>query len=468
MRILFVQDDLFKYQGIMLLSSIIKRAGHSCDVVVSCFHKDPVKEVLEKKPEMICFSLTSTKYPWFSKTAKKIKEKTEVPIVVGGPHPTFFPEMIKEDFVDYLCVGEGEEAFLELIEAIEKEKDPTKIRNIWGKRKGRIFKNEVRNLVANLDSLPDPDKALYQKYAYFRRLNVDFFIGSRGCPYNCSFCFNKKYNQLYKGKGKIIRRKSVERIIAEIKKSLGMNRNINHVLFEDDNLLDAPGDWLELFFKRYKRDVGLPFGTQLRADRADECLIKGLKNSGCYSLRVGLESADPYLREVLLKKGITNEQVIKAAGEMKKYGIRFQIYAIVGIPEETTEKALDTYEFVKKLRPTNSWCSLLQPFPGTEIMKIVLKKGLMKKQEINRLRSYFNETALDLPNKRELNNLQKLFQVGNLFRIPKKIMSFLVRMPENFFYNFLFKVFYALAIKSMDRYSWQNLIRTSYYLNRYY
>ena len=92
----------------------------------------------------------------------------------------------------------------------------------------------------------------------------------------------------------------------------------------------------------------------------------------------------------------------------------------------------------------------------------------MKREEVKRLRSYFNETALELPNKRELNNLQKLFQVGNLFRISKSVISFLIKLPENPLYNFTFKVFYALAIKRLDRYSWINLIKTSYFLNRTY
>ena len=469
MRVLFVQDDIFRSQGVMILSALLKQNNHDCDILIQTFHKDLIKEIFEYNPDVICFSLLTTKYNWFCDIAKMIKKEKDIPIVVGGPHPTFFPEMIEEYFVDYVCIGEGEFAIKDLLEAIYKNKDTSKIKNIWTKKNGKIIKNDVRKLIEDLDKLPWPDITLYEKYSYFKNLNVYSIVSGRGCPYNCSFCFNKKYNELYKNKGKIIRRKSVDQLIKEIKYLISKNKKINYLIFEDDDFLLASKNWLKDFFQKYKSSINLDYGINARANSVNENSIKYLKKTGCHSIRMGLESADPYIRESILKKQITNEQVIKASKLIKNCGIKLQIYHILGNPTETTEKALNTYEFSKDINPTNCWCSLLHPYPGTEIMDIVKKYGLVDENIfINFNKSFFKISPLNLQDRKEIINLQKLFQFGNILRIPRRVMRYLIKLPNNLLYDFIFKITYGFAIKKMDNYSWINFIKTSYYSRRYY
>ena len=125
---------------------------------------------------------------------------------------------------------------------------------------------------------------------------------SRGCPYDCTFCFNKKYRELYEGKGKGYRKRSVSSIIKEIKEAIHNNNKINSLVFYDDTFTIGSRDWFKEFSERYKQEVNLPFSINARADTINDEKIKWLKEAGCNSIRVGLESANPYLRNVVLKK----------------------------------------------------------------------------------------------------------------------------------------------------------------------
>jgi len=469
MRVLFIQDDTLRSQGVMVLSAMLKKNNHTCDIVIQAFHKDLLKQVFNFNPDVICFSLLTTKYQWFSNLARQIKKQKNIPIIVGGPHPTFFPEIIKEDFVDYVCIGEGEYAINELIEKIGGKQDTSKIANIWSEENGKPIKNDVRKLVEDLDDLPLPDNNLYEKYPYFKKLNVYSLIAGRGCPYNCSFCFNKKYNTLYKNKGPILMRKSVNIIIKEIKNFTSKNKKINYLIFEDDDFLLSSEKWLDEFFQKYNKSIKLPYGINARADSINEDLIKNLKKTGCKSIRMGLESAEPCIREKILNKQITNKQVITASKLIKKHGLKLQIYHILGNPTETTEMALSTYEFSKNIHPTNCWCSLLHPYPGTAIRDIAIKYKLINEESADNFsKSFFKVSPLDQKKKKEITNLQKLFQFGNTFRMPKKVMRFLIKFPNNPVYDLIFKMNYGLAIKKMDNYSWINFIKTSYYLKKYF
>ena len=106
-------------------------------------------------------------YPVILKQCRKIKKKFRIPVILGGVHPTICPEIIHEESIDVVCRGEGEYAFLELLNNMEKGKDITKIKNMWVKKGNQIYKNDMRSLIENLDELPFPDRDIYyKKYSY--------------------------------------------------------------------------------------------------------------------------------------------------------------------------------------------------------------------------------------------------------------------------------------------------------------
>ena len=470
MKILYIQQDVFENYGIMILSAVLKKNGHECDVLVDVLEKDLLGKIRLLSPDIIGFSITSARYAWFKNLAEKIKLEIKKPIVVGGPHPTFYPELINKDFVDFICVGEGEGAVLELLNKLENGEDITQIRNISAKKENKIFKNHLRNLIEDLDSLPFADHELYAKYNIFNHHHQAVFMTSRGCPYDCTFCFNKKYSELYEGKGKGYRKRSVSSIIKEIKEAIHNNNNkINSLVFYDDTFTIGSRDWFKEFSERYKQEVNLPFSINARADTINDEKIKWLKEAGCNSIRVGLESANPYLRNVVLKKRLTNEQLINAIKLIKKHQIKFQIFNMLGVPGETLDTALETYELNYKYKPDHAWCSLLQPYPQTEIMEIAKKQKLIKGEYSfeDADNSVFDDLVLVIDNKNEIVNLQKLFQFGVTFRIPRRVMKWLIKFRHNRLFEFIFKVNYALGTKKLDNVSWFYLLWIAIYSMNY-
>lgn len=469
MKILFIQQDIFKCLGIMLLSTILKKNGHKCDILIGALEKDLMEKIKSINPDIIGFSIVSTRWSWMKVLAKKIKSEFKKPILIGGPHPTFFPKIINEDFVDIICRGEGEYAILELLDKFENGEDITKIKNLWVKKEGKIYKNQMRNLIENLDSLPYIDHSLYKKYPLLRN-NQGIFMTSRGCPYNCTFCFNKRYNELYKGKGKVLRRRSVPSLIDEIKKAVSSNKNINYIMFYDDTFILGSRKWFIKFFRKYKQKINLPFSVTVRANLVDKEIIKMLKMAGCNSIRFGIESANPHLRAKVLKKEITNEQIINAAKIIKNNKIKLQVYNILGIPGETLDTALETYELSYKIHPQHIVCSLLHPYPGTEILEIAKEQNLISGDynfdELDS--SYFNTIPLNINNKKEICNLQKLFQFGNALRIPRRVMKYLIKFPQNKLFELIFKINYAIGIKKMDNLSWRYLFKVAMYSKNYF
>jgi anaerobic magnesium-protoporphyrin IX monomethyl ester cyclase len=129
--------------------------------------------------------------------------KGEKPVfsAFGGPHPTFFPEMVTEPGVDGICVGEGEGAMLDLADALAVRNGTykTNMPNWWFNVDGEVIKNLPRPLIHELSDLPHPDRALiYDKIPTWRESKIKHFISSRGCPYACTYCFNHAYYQIYK------------------------------------------------------------------------------------------------------------------------------------------------------------------------------------------------------------------------------------------------------------------------------
>ncbi|MFH1092578.1 MAG: cobalamin-dependent protein, partial [Candidatus Omnitrophota bacterium] len=229
MRIGFVYSEM-ENLGIEHLSSYLKKHGHQTtlffdpqlfnDTVsrnnafsrVFTYQKQLISQIIEWKPDILAFSVLSTNYTWAKAFAQQIKRVIDIPIVFGGIHPTLSPESVMElDFVDFVIVGDGEQALLELAENLGCEKRLQTTANIWSKKDGIIFSNAPRALIDDLDSLPFPDKGIfYDIMPYLSRHYT--IVTSRGCPHMCTFCCNHTLSKISSGKTKFLRRRSPENV----------------------------------------------------------------------------------------------------------------------------------------------------------------------------------------------------------------------------------------------------------------
>src|SRR3990167_8302970 len=392
MKIVFIVFEAENY-AIQLFSSILKHRGHQVYIIFDPrlfntdevrkasfarlfdIRKENVRKIKQISPDLVGFSVYTQDYRYALSFARMIKkELPRTPIIFGGIHCILCPEqVIKEDCVDMVCAGEGEEAIVELCEEQHSE-----IKNIWYKIDGFIKRNGLRPLIAELDSLPFIDRdILYQQKPVFKK-DVSILTG-RGCPYSCTFCASAALNREYKDKnlGYAVRKRSPTNIINE----LTVVKNEYHprsIYFVDDvftmNLL-----WLKEFAKLYIKDIDLPFYCTANPATIREEELYLLKDMGCQMIGFGMQSCNEEYRIKYLKRYGSNERIKQAASLCHQLGLHFSFDHIFNLPEEPVENQIEAVKFYNETRP-----DIINTFTMTYLPKIELNKylGENKKKEI--------------------------------------------------------------------------------------
>ncbi len=452
-----MQKDTMVKVAVMLLSAVLKAEGHECEVLVESAERDMLRRARELRPDAVAFSCTTGIDGWVLRTAAEVKRAIGIPVVVGGPHPTFFPEMVREAGVDVVCRGEGEAALAELARSFDAGADGAGAANLWVKRDGEVVEGELRPLVEDLDALPFPD---WRVYAARYRFMVPYYRGnfpvitSRGCPHRCSYCFNASYQELYREKGRYARRESPESVVRKLEEArdrYGLRR-LNLV----DDSIAASRSWLRELAPLYAERVALPFICNVRADTVDEESAALLREMGCYCARMGVESGNDRVREVILNKHVSERQIRDAAASIRGAGMKLMTYNIYGSPSETLEEALETLELNRALRVDFAQCSILQPYPGTRICEMAEELGAFEPPSAEAplprrgTASYFVSSPLALDRKREMMNLQKLTGLFIRLRVPRPMAERLIRLRADRLYSLLFKLEYAFFRFRLD------------------
>lgn len=440
MRILFIFKSI-EWLGIEYLSAALEKAGHQTDLAFEIglegtfyFHsnKKDHTSIIEKveafKPDMVLFSSTTNLFPWVKEVACEIKSHYPVPIIVGGIHATIQPaRVIADKNIDMVCLGEGEEAIVELANKVSQGQDYHHTRNLWCKIENTIVKNKVRPLIANLDQLPFPNKDIFYQYGCFTdRL---YLMTSRGCPYTCTYCFNHQLQELYKETGcKYVRRRSVDSVIEELK--IYKNKyKMKSVHFYDDTFI-LNQEWITEFSIKYKKEVGVPFYCLVRANLVTEEIIRALKEAGCVCVGMGIESGNDYIRNHILKRNMSNSQIHEAAKIIKENKIKLVTFNIFGIPGETTKEMLDTMRINLKIKPNSLFTYTFYPFPGTDLMNTSFKNNYIDSETYEKLMDGFGDYQ-----SRSLLNLP----YNNVAYNMKVILALLNKMPR-FLYGYFLNI----------------------------
>ena len=321
--------------GIAYVGTVLEKASHEVllvDMRLRGYTTKYFKKLLHKsKPDIVGFSLVALSLDQGYELMKIIKEETGAMVVVGGPEVTLLPtKFLNKPFVDYAFMGEGEYSLLEFVNRYERGESFYDIPGLCYRNEEGIPRINPPKAIQDLDALPFPNWDLFPLKKYKSRLSkIKFPItSSRGCPYSCSYCNNSYYKNLYKGKGKYIRRRSIDNIIAEIKDAIPKYK-IKTVQFEDENFLVDVG-WVKEFSEKYKKGVGLPFWCQANPNNITKEKIAYLKDAGCKEIFMGLESGNKKIREEVYNRYTTNEQIIKSASIIKGTGILMQSTAKIG------------------------------------------------------------------------------------------------------------------------------------------
>jgi anaerobic magnesium-protoporphyrin IX monomethyl ester cyclase len=454
MRLVFLQKDSMVKIAVMLLSAVLKEDGHECALVMESIERQPVDVLLAMEPDVVAFSCTSGQEPWVRERARQIKERSDIPVIVGGPAVTFFPEIIGDEAIDVVCRGEGEQPLREYARALDAGVDPSGIANLWVKRDGEIVRNDMRPLNPDLDTLPAPDWSVYaDRYAFLVPYYQGYFpaMTSRGCPHACSYCANDSYIRLFRGMGKYVRRESPEHAVARLvdaKRDLHLRR----LNFVDDSMAADIG-WLREFSAGYRERVGLPCMVNVRADTITEEAARLLADMRCRCARMGLESGNSRVRQEVLNKRVSDDQLRAAARALRGAGMRLVTYNMYGSPTETIDEAFQTYLLNRELKVDYAQCALLQPYPGTKVRDLAESLGLLQEEgdvSGQTADSFFVASPIKLENKSEIVNLQKLTQSFIRLHVPPRLARAMLRLPENGLFHLIFTAEYALWRLRLD------------------
>ncbi len=448
MRILFFAHDLLTMPlGICYLSSIAKSLGHRTDVCVLT-EDDPLDLARRFRPDVLAYSLTSGYHERYLRVNARLKEVFPDAIsIVGGPHATFFPEVVERDGVDVVVVGEGETAFQEFLTCVGNGADYTRVANLWTKTRDGIVMNPVRPLTQDLDRIPFPDRDLYTRHFRNMILKTPFVMTGRGCPYRCSYCFNHAYNRLYAFEKRIVRRRSVRNVLDELKDIL-WRFPVEVFIFQDDCFILSPG-WVREFCAAYRTEIRKPFHCHLRANLVTPEIVRSLASAGCLSVKMAIESSDDEIRNTVLRRGMTREQMLRACRLLREAGIRLVTQNMIGNPGETFEGALDTLRFNVMCRPHYAFVTLLQPYPRTDIGEYARRAGLLE-GPTDLPETFFARTTLRIPDREKTERLRKLFPLAVESKVVRRLLPGLLRLPVDGLWALLDKLWKGYCIKHRE------------------
>jgi len=329
-----------------------------------------IKKVLNSyQPDLVGISAMTPIFGSALKTAEVVKKyNPELLVIVGGPHPSLLTEQtLRSKDIDIAVRGEGERTILELVKTIENGGDLYKVKGISFKENGKVFNNELQEPIKNLDEIPFPARDLLMNPQNYTSEDMGAILGSRGCPFNCTYCSHFW--------GRCVRFRSPQNVFQEIKE---IRHKYGTRQFElKDDTFTANRKWVtDLCNLLILENLKINWGCTTRANLLDEDILRKMQKAGCNVVRIGVETgSERILKET--KKGVTFEQMKKAAKILNKLGIFWSGYFMMGLPTETEEDILKTYQFMKELNPYYAGLGVYNPFPATELFDQGVKLGLL-------------------------------------------------------------------------------------------
>lgn len=448
MKIIFSTEDLFIVEplGIMQMIAFAKKLGHRC-LFATFGDNSLIETVKREKPDVVAISIMSISDKKCRKAIKEIKDyNRNIFVIAGGPHPTYYPAFIKDSEADAICVGEGDYAFPDVLKSLEAGESLEKISNIYTKSSV----NQPRNLIENLDELPFLDRDLVYQNSRLGKSKLKSFMATRGCPYSCTYCFNSGYKELYKGKGRILRRRNVGNLLEEIKK-VRERYPLEIIRFGDDVFVEKMNDWFFEFIDKYPKIVRLPFYCILSPKVVTFEMAKILKKVGCVSVGMSIETGNEKMRYEVLKRQVSDDEIIKACRALIDNGIKTFTNIMVGLPYATLEDEMKSLNLAFKCRTTYASFTIFTPFPGTELFNQCIKQKLIAEININVFpRSVMDRSSLNCFSEKEKDiqkNIVLLGALANGSRILRKlVLKYFIFLPSNklFFYiSFLVRNYYS-------------------------
>ncbi|MDP8206665.1 MAG: radical SAM protein [Candidatus Electryonea clarkiae] len=387
--------------GIAYLGAILEEDGHEVALIDGAINGsvrhisasqyfigskpgELARQIMDFKPDLIGLSCPfTTRYKLFSECIASIRELSgNIPILVGGIHPTLFPQRVLEkDSPDVVFLGEAEIALREIVRRFDQQgvPDPEGLDGVAWQKNGNINISSKQSFVEDLDSLPEPARHLFPVETYLkrsggrwaaRRKSILSILSSRSCPGRCSFC------SIHAAMGLKWRAHSSERVLNELENIV--NRwNPSLIGFEDDRLTWDRDRLVAICEGIVSRGISTQWYTPngVHINDLDEELLGLMKKSGCNSLNLAIESGDPTILNKVIGKKATNRQALEIAAACRETGIRTNGYFVIGMPGETDESIQRSLDLCLEMKLDGLGLFIATPFPGTRMYRQCVKSG---------------------------------------------------------------------------------------------
>lgn len=416
MKITFVAIS-YENLGISQLSAIAKTAGHQVSLAftpslfndylhlsmpkVACFFDESdviLKKIELQNPDVIVFSPLSGMYQWALNISRQAKLRCpNARILFGGIHSSAVPErVIAQEHIDYVCVGEGDVAFLEILDHV-RDGGERPIANIWYRASsGHIIRGPQAGFIQDLDSLPIFDKILWEDDLPHN----SFYITSatRGCPNRCTYCFNSFYADLPEEScGLYLRRRSPEHMMHELK-VFKRRYNFRIVEFFDD-IFTMDRQWLKEFLPQYRKEIGVPFQIFTHVRQIDDERAKLLADAGCVAAQMGVQALDDEYKNKVLNRRESSEDIGRAIDLLKHYGVKPKMDHMLGLPDEPVEAQEKAVKFYAEHTPYRIQTYWTNYFPGTKLLDNAVASGKITEEGAEKLKDGFDMDTFTRLNK---------------------------------------------------------------------
>ncbi|MFX1235911.1 MAG: B12-binding domain-containing radical SAM protein [Promethearchaeota archaeon] len=423
-------DHIYPPLGMCYVSAVLKNENYEVEIIDQAARglnlQEIIKWIEKKDPDVLGFSTLTASGSGISaaKTSREVKEwNPNIKIVFGNRHATVndYKILNKYPFVDICVRDEGEYTFLELVKTLEKDNSLKNVKGITYRSNGKIVRNEKRELIKDLDVLPFPDRKSLNFNYKGTYANLEFapegftsMVSSRGCPYQCSFCYGSRTSGF--------RTRSVKNILEEI--LYLESEGFSYVNFVDDNFTLSKKRVIKLCQLIRKNKIDMNWICEGRVNQVSDQMLKEMQRANFRILCYGVESANQRILDYY-NKGITPEQSILAIKKARKAKIPFLLSSfIVGAPSETFREIYNTLKFAQKLDIDFPLFNLLGTMPGTDIWDDLVSKNILDEEK------YWEEGV----------HISDIDSNG----VPTEIISNLIlKMLKKFFGNpkYIFKTF---------------------------
>jgi radical SAM superfamily enzyme YgiQ (UPF0313 family) len=377
-KILFIEVDTAREWacasiGPAFIGAFLRANGHEVSLYRAGVDKTPeeiASDIRAASPQLLGLSLTTRQWLRARELVKAIRAEIDVPVVAGGLHPTFSPEQVLESpGFDYGCLGEGEEPMLDLVTALESGDPTSGIDNIWTAGGTRPA---LRPPFQPLDDMPFMARDMLDEYAGCVHMTTQ-----RGCPFPCTYCAARMYNELYEETANYGRRRSVDSVIDELLE-IQRKGTLAYVIFLDDTFT-IYRRWVKEFCRVYGEQFAIPFSIHARVETVNEKLIGELAVAGCKHITYGVESGSLRVRRDIMQRAATNEQIKEVFRWTREAGIMVTANYMLGIPGETRDDLQQTFDLAVELQEhaLDFGYFVFYPYPGTTLFRLCLEKGYL-------------------------------------------------------------------------------------------